>query len=155
MLQYYARFRGDMACVFEFVMCSYAKRDSHRFMDLIDAAIAEGRAKRYKQYTAWAEKVAAKPRPSDPLAPPKAKAKRGSKRGAVLQDEGALVAAIRSRHASAFGSLLSDLEARHCGGAPVAGEPSEEEFLAARQRMEERKAGKGSGGKRPAKKGKA
>ena len=77
--------------VFEWVMCSEAKKDSHRFMDVIEEGIAQGDLKRYKAFTAWAKDVAAKPRPKDPLAKPKKR----KKAEASQTDEQALVAAIR------------------------------------------------------------
>ena len=77
--------------VFEWVMCSEAKKDSHRFMDMIEAGIAQGELKRYKAFTAWGKDMAAKPRPKNPLAKPK----KMKKAGASQLDEQALVAAIR------------------------------------------------------------
>ena len=69
-------------------MCSDAKRDSHRFMDLVQEAISQGEAKRFKAFSAWAKEVSKKPAPKDPLGP------RPMKRKAKA-DEQSLVAAIR------------------------------------------------------------
>ena len=91
-LRYYRRFEGDMGKLFMFVMCSDAGRDSHRFMDIVDAGIEAGEVERNKRYTAWAKRTAKRPRPADPLAPlPKAK-KGGDEAGG---SEAALVAQIR------------------------------------------------------------
>lgn len=92
-LQYYTRFQGDMNTVFQWVVLSGPKKDSHRFMDLVDTAINAGEAKRYKQYTIWAKKVSATPRPADPLAPPKKK--KNAKKAAGKSSELALVDQIR------------------------------------------------------------
>lgn len=162
--------------VFEWVMCSSPDRDSHRFMDIIEAAVqakevggdsweglrdrqcmprrmlpswgigTAGRAawrasgwagvkiacpappllaapptcghrepwaqvapntdlhvpgpptlqvKAFKKLTAWAKQVKARPRPADPLAPPKRKKQPGSKQQQQQGDEMALIAQIR------------------------------------------------------------
>ena len=60
--------------VFEWVMCSEAKADAHRFRDIILAAIDDNKVKLYKKFKAWSEKVAKQPRPKAPLAPKKANA---------------------------------------------------------------------------------
>ena len=69
-------------------MCSDAKRDSHRFMDLVQEAISKGDAKRFKAFSAWAKEVSKKPEPKDPLGPKPKKRK-------AKADEQSLVAAIR------------------------------------------------------------
>ena len=78
----------DAEQVFEWVMCSDAKRDSHRFMDLVQEAISKGEAKRFKAFSAWAKEVSKKPVPKDPLGPKPKKHK-------AKADEQSLVAAIR------------------------------------------------------------
>jgi DnaJ family protein C protein 9 len=42
LLQLYEKHKGSMPRVFEWLMCSDPERDSHRFMDAIEAAIAKG-----------------------------------------------------------------------------------------------------------------
>eukprot|EP00887_Chlorella_sp_A99_P007718 scaffold20.g7718.t1 len=141
LLAYYTRFQGDMGQVFEWVMCSDPARDSHRFMDALNAAIKERRVKSFKRYAAWAKCTAAAPRPADPLAP------RG-RSAAEHEGERALVAAIRGRQRSALGGTLDAIAARY-GVAPEGGAcPTEEEFEAARTRLEARRGG---GGKAKAK----
>jgi DnaJ family protein C protein 9 len=68
-------------------MCSDDVLDAHRFMHVLDAEIEAGGAKRYKPYTAWAKRVAARPRPA-----PRAAAKKRAREAAANQE---LVEAIR------------------------------------------------------------
>ena len=44
MLNYYTQYKGNMPKVFDWVMCSDPQLDSHRFMDIIVAAIEQGAA---------------------------------------------------------------------------------------------------------------
>ena len=68
----------------------------------------------------------------------------------------------RSKQRSAFGGVLSQLAAKYGGSEENEpfNEPSEEEFLAARQRLEARRGGSstaggaGGGGSKPAKRAK-
>lgn len=79
--------------VFSWVMCSQPELDSHRFMDMIEAAVQAKEVKSFKKFAAWAKQVKARPRPANPLAPPKAK---GKKKGGKQQDDSmALIAQIR------------------------------------------------------------
>lgn len=155
LLRYYADHQGNMARVFDWVMLSDPDADGHRFMDTLDAAIASGEAQRYKQYTTWAAKVAKRPRP---VPGKEAKGKKGKGKGGKKKeaDESALVAAIAARRGGAFQSALSSLAAKYGGdegGAPP--EPTDEEFEAARARVEARsKRASGSGGGGSAKKAK-
>lgn len=133
-LRYYLQFQGDMDKAFEWIMCSYPKRDSHRFMDLVEAAIKEGRVKAFKRYRAWAKRVAAARRPADPLAPPKRSKKQ-------KESEQALVSLIRGRQKSALAGTLDAIAAKYGGAGeaePVA--PTEEEFQQAAQRLGQRSA---------------
>ena len=164
-LRYYAKYEGHMGKLFQCVMCSDPARDSHRFMDLIDAAISEGRVERFKRYSAWAKRTAAKPRPpaaaaaaavaaahpgSDAQQPAKAAGKKRRLHKAVAEEAHlALAAQIRGRQQSAFAGLVSSIEAKY-GVAADGPEniPTEEEFEAARQRLEQRKNGGSSSGSR-------
>ena len=76
------------AQLFSWQICSEAERDSHRFIDTIDAAIEAGQVTRYPAYSKWAKAAAKQPRPKNPLASKK-KRKQGT------GDESALVAQIR------------------------------------------------------------
>lgn len=123
-------------------MCSEPDADSHRFMDLLDAAIEAGEAQRYPKFAAWAKKVAARPRPK-PGSGGKRKKQHATGRGhagaAAAGSEAALIAAIRGRQAAPFGGVLGQLM------ASMPDEPSEEEFAAAAARLKQR--GGGGGGK--------
>ena len=92
--------QGDMLTVFEWQLCSYQDRDSHRFADLIEAAIESGnddcdlscrfageidvgvsrcsltgKVKKFKTFKKWAMRVREKPAPKNPLRPVKLKNK--------------------------------------------------------------------------------
>jgi DnaJ family protein C protein 9 len=157
LLRHYTEFEGNMAKVFDWVMLSDPDRDAHRFMDAIEDAIKKGEVERYKQYTTWAKKVAKKPRPST--------VKEGSKKGKGKKKkedggEAALVAAMTAgRQGGAFQSALSSLAAKYGDpGEEEHVEPTDEEFEAARARIEARKkrvsdgGGDGDGGKKKSKK---
>ncbi|KAL4452266.1 hypothetical protein ABPG75_007928 [Micractinium tetrahymenae] len=163
-LKYYQQFKGDMGKVFEWVMCSDEAADSHRFMDLLDAAIKAKEVPPFAKYAAWTKRVAAKPRPKPGAAAGRAggKGKKAGKGGGGGGDEAALVAAIRGRQGGALarmgggGGVLGALM-RQMGG-DIENIPSEEDFLAARARLEgkktggggKQKAGSSSGGKKAA-----
>ncbi|KAI4966100.1 hypothetical protein ZWY2020_046594, partial [Hordeum vulgare] len=53
--------------LFGSVMCSYAKLNSHRFKDIIDQEIAEGKLKSTKAYVKWAKKISEIEPPTNPL----------------------------------------------------------------------------------------
>ncbi|KAL4441248.1 hypothetical protein ABPG77_011485 [Micractinium sp. CCAP 211/92] len=164
LLKYYRQFKGDMSKVFEWVMCSDEAADSHRFMDVLDAAIQAKEAPSFAKYAAWAKRVAARPRPKPGSGSGKAGG-RGKKAGKAGKagDEAALVAAIRGRQGGALariggggGGVLGALM-RQMGG-DIENIPSEEDFLAARARLEgkkgasagKQKAGGGSSGRKGA-----
>lgn len=123
-------------------MCSDEGADAHRFMDVLDAAIAAKQAPAYPKYKAWAKRVAAKPRPKAGEPGGKAGKRAREQQGA----EAALVAQIRGRQAQALqplGGVLGSLMARYGGGGEenVPAEPSEEEFAAAAARLKQRGGG--------------
>ncbi|CAI5986501.1 unnamed protein product [Closterium sp. NIES-64] len=64
----YERFKGRMDMVLECQVCARPEIDSHRFKDILDAAIESGEVKVTKAYKKWAAEVAKKPAPADPLA---------------------------------------------------------------------------------------
>jgi hypothetical protein len=124
-------------------MCSDEAADSHRFMELLDAAVAAKEVPHFSKYTAWAKKVAARPRPK-----PGAAAKRGKARKEQQDAEAALVAQIRGRQQAGalsmpaggiLGLMLAKAEKEM---------PSEEDFQAARQRLEQRGGKQGKPTKR-------
>jgi len=150
----YERFQGDMGVVMEFQLCSDEARDGHRFADQLDADISAGRLKRFKKFTTWAAAVRRKPRPADPLAPTR-KQERGDAGGMDLM---AMIQGRQKAREAQGASFLAGLEAKYAdadaaapsgkgkgkgkkGGAVA--EPSDEEFAAARDRLQAR-ASKGS-----------
>ena len=73
----------------------------------------------FPRYTAWAKKVAARPRPKPGAGGKKGGGKKGGKAGSGVGDEAALIAQIRARQAGALqpmGGVLGKLMARY-GGA--------------------------------------
>jgi hypothetical protein len=78
--------------VFEWLICSRPEVDSHRFMDTVEAAIKGRQVQRHKAFADWAKAVKTRPRPKDPLAPPKTKRALSEKESAAGL---ALVADIR------------------------------------------------------------
>lgn len=142
LLKYYQQFKGNMDTVFVWVMLSRPELDSHRFMDTLEQAIAAGEVKRYKAFSRWARDVATKPRPKDPLA---RRARRSGAGGESSMD--ALKAAIMAR--PNVDQMADKLLAKYGKPPKERGsqkkrkgsqEPSEEEFMAARQRVEARAA---------------
>jgi hypothetical protein len=149
--------------LFEWVMCSEESADSHRFMDLVDAAVKAKQVPAFPKYAAWAKRVAARPRPKTGTAA--AAAAKRAKKGAAAGDggEAALIAQIRGRRqqqgmqavrGDAGDGLLGKLMAQcGSGSSELDNMPSEEDFQAARQRLEQRASGSsaaaaGGGGKK-------
>ncbi|KAL0035585.1 hypothetical protein WJX79_000769 [Trebouxia sp. C0005] len=119
LLQMYARFKGNMDTVFQWQICSDSKMDSHRFKDCIQNAISSEKVKRYKTFTAVGKG----------------------------NSEQALVAAIRGKAPTQMNGLIASLEAKYSKSSARKGkgkrepsvateEPSEEQFAAARARLE-------------------
>lgn len=151
-LQYYSKFEGDMTAVFDWVILSNPEVDSHRFMDIVEDSISKNEVKRHASYTAWAKKVAKKlrGRSDSTLAQKKNRSGRranegkGSKGGTKgkrkFGDEGAeastaaLVAAMSRKREGTFNSMLNSLTERY--GVELPPEPTDEEFEAARKRVE-------------------
>ncbi|GBG62665.1 hypothetical protein CBR_g31684 [Chara braunii] len=160
----YVRFDGDMEKAFLYIICSREELDSHRFKEIIDAAIAAGELKSYPRYQRWAKQVDMKPPPKDPLGAAEASKKgraKGKAKAKEEEDSGALVAMIQSRGKDREKSLLEMLEKKYgvAGGPGRKGkgkgpndrngggalskrgreagdeEPTEEEFLKARARV--------------------
>lgn len=127
----YSKYKGNMKRLFCSMICSYPERDSHRFKDIIDDAIAEGELKPTQEYKKWVKKISETKPPKNPLV----KIKRSRK-----QSDIDLVAAITQRRLERkvqFNSFLSSLVAMY--GKRVEPEPTEEEFERARRRLERRR----------------
>ncbi|KAJ4979665.1 hypothetical protein NE237_010445 [Protea cynaroides] len=131
----YQKYEGKMNRVFCSMLCSDPMLDSHRFKDILDEAIAAGELKETKAYHKWAQKVSETPLPTNP---PERKGKSKNKSGADLF---AVISQRRSQRKEQFGSMFSSLEAKYSGG-PSNPEPTEEEFEAARKRVESRMTAK-------------
>ncbi|MBA0760465.1 hypothetical protein Gotri_023209 [Gossypium trilobum] len=128
----YKKCKGNMNKLFCSMLCSDPKLDSHRFKDLLDEAIAAGELKETKAYGKWANKVSEMKPPTSPLR---------RKEKSVKQSESDLLAIIsqrRSERKDRFDSMFSTLVSKYGGNADS--EPTEEEFEAARRKVESRKA---------------
>ena len=75
--------------VFAWQICCEPKKDSHRFMDAINAAIKARDVCSYPAYSTWAKATVKQPRHKDPPAPTKKQKRKQA-------DDSALVAQIRS-----------------------------------------------------------
>ncbi|XP_042513715.1 chaperone protein dnaJ 6-like isoform X1 [Macadamia integrifolia] len=133
----YQKYKGKMNRLFCSMLCSDPMLDSHRFKDILDAAIAAEELKETKAYRRWAQKISETPPPTNPL---KRRRENRSKKesGADLL---AVITQRRSQRKEQFDSMFSSLVARYNGG-PSNPEPTEEEFEAARERVESRKSKK-------------
>ncbi|KAG8503988.1 hypothetical protein CXB51_002292 [Gossypium anomalum] len=128
----YKKCKGYMNKLFCSMLCSDPKLDSHRFKGLLDEAIAAGELKETKAYRKWANKVSEMKPPTSPLR---------RKETSVKQSESDLLAIIsqrRSERKDRFDSMFSTLVSKYGGNADS--EPTEEEFEAARRKVESRKA---------------
>ncbi len=76
--------RSRRTQVFEWVLCSEPKLDSHRFRDIVLEAIKEGRAKEFPAFKPWSKRIAAQPPPKDPFARPKKRKAPGAGGGQQL-----------------------------------------------------------------------
>lgn len=116
----YVKFEGNMEKVFAWQMCSEPEIDSHRFVDVIEAAIGAKVLTRTKRFDRWAAEVRSKPAPKgDPLKKKKKGKKIGVCREGAGGGEGDLMAIIQARQAaraSQADDLFAHLEAKY-GGA--------------------------------------
>ncbi|CAN0887645.1 Chaperone protein dnaJ 6 [Linum grandiflorum] len=142
LIDLYKKHKGNMNRLFCSMLCSDSKLDSHRFKGIIDEAIAKGEVKETKAYKKWAKKIAE-------IKPP---ATRSMKRKPSKQYEEDVLAAItqrRSERKGQFESMFSSMVAKYGGESGSSSEPTEEEFEAARKKLESRKLsskkGKGKG----------
>ncbi|XP_027176127.1 chaperone protein dnaJ 6-like isoform X1 [Coffea eugenioides] len=127
--------KGNMNRVFCYMLCSDQKLDSHRFKDYLDEAIAGGALKSTKLYEKWAKQVSETKPPTSPL---KRRKKVLSREKKNSEDLHAIISQRQNERIGKINSMLSTLVSKH-GGEP---EPSEEEFEAARRKLESRKASK-------------
>ncbi|XP_010279016.1 PREDICTED: chaperone protein dnaJ 6-like [Nelumbo nucifera] len=131
----FQKYKGKMNRLFCSMLCSDPKLDSHRFKDILDEAIAAGELKTTKAYQKWAKQIAETEPPTDPL-------KRRKKSNKESESELlAVISQRRSQRKEQFDSMFSSLMAKYNGGASHP-EPTEEEFEAARKKVESRKQSK-------------
>lgn len=131
LIDLYKMHKGNMNRVFCYMLCSDPKLDSHRFKDYLDEAIAGGVLKSTKVYEKWAKQVSETKPPTSPL-------KRRKKEKKNSEDLYAIISKRQNERKGKINSMLSTLVSKY-GGGP---EPSEEEFEAARQKLESKKASK-------------
>ncbi|KAL1533962.1 Chaperone protein dnaJ 6 [Salvia divinorum] len=134
LLDLFKKVKGNMDKLFCCMICSDPLLDSHRFKDIIDEAISAGDLKSTKAYEKWTKKVSKTKPPTSPLRQRK-KSKKGS------EDLYAIIAQRQNERRGKVDSMFSSLVQRYGGGEPVP-EPSEEEFEAARQKLESRRNSK-------------
>ncbi|PIA50678.1 hypothetical protein AQUCO_01200121v1 [Aquilegia coerulea] len=133
----YKKCKGNMKRLFCSMICSDPKLDSHRFKDIIQEAIAGGELKETKAYRQWAKQVSETKPPTNPL---KKRAKNKKSDGDLY----AIISQRRDQRKEQFDSMFTSIVAK-CGGSKSAKsgpEPTEEEFEAARERLESQKQSK-------------
>ncbi|XP_058073558.1 chaperone protein dnaJ 6-like [Magnolia sinica] len=128
----YKKCKGNMNRLFCSMICSEPKLDSHRFKDIIDEAIAAGELKETKAYKQWAKQVSETKPPTSPLK------RKGKSNKRADTDLVAVISQRRSERKEQFESMFSSIMAKYNGGEPSL-EPNEEEFEAARRRLESSK----------------
>ncbi|KAL3637302.1 Chaperone protein dnaJ 6 [Castilleja foliolosa] len=134
LLELYTKLKGNMDKLFCCMLCSSIMLDSHRFKDMIDEAISQGDVKSTKAYEKWAKKVSKTKPPTSPLRQRK-KSKKNS------EDLYAIIAQRQNERKGQIDSMFSSLLQKY-GGSGSAPEPSEEEFEAARKKLETRRTSK-------------
>ncbi|GER52491.1 chaperone protein dnaJ [Striga asiatica] len=134
LIELYIKLKGNMEKLFCCMICSDTMLDSHRFKDMIDEAISEGKLKSTKAYEKWAKKVSKTKPPTSPLRQRK-KSQKNSK------DLYAIIAQRQNERKGKIDTMFSTLVHKY-GGCESAPEPSEEEFEVARKKLESRRASK-------------
>ncbi|KAF3531900.1 hypothetical protein DY000_02043366 [Brassica cretica] len=130
LIELYTKFKGKMSRLFCSMLCSDPKLDSHRFKDIIDEAIAAGEVKSTKAYKKWAKEISEiKP----PTSPQKMRHKAKESAETYLY---ALISKRRDSRKDKFDTMFSPLASRY--GSSADAEPNEEEFEAARKKVESR-----------------
>ncbi|KAH0904829.1 hypothetical protein HID58_044332 [Brassica napus] len=130
LIELYTKFKGKMSRLFCSMLCSDPKLDSHRFKDIIDEAIAAGEVKSTKAYKKWAKEISEIKPPTSPQ-----KMRHKAKESAET-DLYALISKRRDSRKDKFDTMFSSLASRY--GSSADAEPNEEEFEAARKKVESR-----------------
>ncbi|XP_027352990.1 chaperone protein dnaJ 6-like [Abrus precatorius] len=136
LIDLYKKCKGNMNRLFCSMLCSDPKLDSHRFKDILDDAVAAGELKETKAYQKWAKEVSETKPPTSPLRR-RAKSNKQSE-----TDLYAIIAQRRNDRKGQFDSMFSSLVSKYGGGDMP--EPSEEEFQAARRKLESGRSSKKS-----------
>ncbi|PHU06073.1 Chaperone protein dnaJ 6 [Capsicum chinense] len=134
LIDLYKKYKGKMTRLFCSMICSDTKLDSHRFKDILDEAVAAGEIKSTKAYEKWAKEVSETKPPTSPL-------RRRQKAKKESEDLYAIISQRQNERRGKMNSMFSSLVNKY-GGDPSATEPSEEEFEAARRKVESRKQSK-------------
>lgn len=136
LIDLYKKYKGHMNRLFCSMLCSDSKLDSHRFKDILDEAISSGDVKLTKAYQKWAKQVSETKPPTDPL-----RRRRKSKKES--DDLYAIISQRQSERKGRLDAMFSNLVGKY-GGEEDSSEPTEEEFEAARVKLEKRKGSKKS-----------
>ncbi|XP_076891113.1 chaperone protein dnaJ 6-like [Bidens hawaiensis] len=136
LIDLYKKCKGHMSMLFCSMLCSDPKLDSHRFKDILDDAISAGELKSTKAYQKWAKQVSDTNPPTNPL-----RRKETSKKES--NDLYAIISQRQSERKTRLDSMFSSLVSKY-GGEQQSSEPTEEEFEAARQKIEGRKGSRKS-----------
>ncbi|TKY62586.1 Chaperone protein dnaJ 6 [Spatholobus suberectus] len=135
LIDLYKKCKGNMSRLFCSMLCSDPKLDSHRFKDILDEAVAAGELKATKAYQKWAKDVSETKPPTSPL-----RREKSNKQSEA--DLCAIIAQRRNERKGQFDSMFSSLVSKYGGGDMP--EPSEEEFEAARRKLETGRSSKKS-----------
>ncbi|KAK4766987.1 hypothetical protein SAY86_014738 [Trapa natans] len=138
LIDLYKKCKGNMNRLFCSMICSDPKLDSHRFMAMIDEEIAAGKLKETKAYKKWSKQILEIKPPTDPLR------SRGKPKEKQSEDLYAMISQRRNQRKDQFDSMFSSLVNKYGGGEQNSSELTEEEFEAARKRLEGRKPSKKS-----------
>ncbi|KAL4571655.1 hypothetical protein LXL04_018418 [Taraxacum kok-saghyz] len=137
LIELYTKYKGHMNRLFCSMLCSDPKLDSHRFKDILDEAISSGEVKLTKAYKKWANKVSETKPPTDPL-------KRSGNSKKESDDLYAIISQRQSERKGRLDAMFSSLVGKYGGERGESSEPTEEEFEAARVKLEKRKSSKKS-----------
>ncbi|PIM99511.1 Molecular chaperone (DnaJ superfamily) [Handroanthus impetiginosus] len=133
LLELFKKLKGNMDKLFCCMLCSDPMLDSHRFKDIIDEAISAGDLKSTKAYEKWVKKVSKTKPPTSPL-----RSRKKSRKNS--EDLYAIIAQRQNERRGKIDSMFSSLVQKYGGEASP--EPSEEEFEAARRKLESRRTSK-------------
>lgn len=133
LIDLYKKYKGHMNRLFCSMLCSDEKLDSHRFKDILDEAISAGELKSTKAYQKWAKKVSEIKPPTNPL-------RRREKSRKESDDLYAIISQRQSERKGRVDAMFSNLVSKY--GGQSSSEPTEEEFEAAREKLNKRKASK-------------